>query len=274
MKERGIIMQGESVLGILEGRKSQTRRLSGLEWVNKYPGNLMGECGLGKLGYRGLETSDYYLKPSCKKEFAKDPGLFHWFLGEQTEPREINPIPVKCPYGQPGNHLYVKETFCDLGAGDNRIIYKATFDDLTAEMMKQSGHGLPIWKPSIFMPRWASRITLEIVNIRVERVQDISEEDAIAEGIGYLFSEKDCLTTVGLIGTTPIDHGYRNYLWHGDYGSYGGGNKQTDSWPYQYSGYKTATGSYSSLWEKINAKRGYSWDVNPYCWVIEFRVLK
>ena len=240
MKERGIIMQGESVLGILEGRKSQTRRLSGLEWVNKYPGNLMGECGLGKLGYRGLETSDYYLKPSCKKEFAKDPGLFHWFLGEQTEPREINPIPVKCPYGQPSNHLYVKETFCDLGAGDNRIIYKATFDDLTAEMMKQSGHGLPIWKPSIFMPRWASRITLEIVNIRVERVQDISEEDCKSEGIkdlivGVTFSDKK----INL--SQELGLSYRD--------------------------------RYKYLWNSINAKRGYGWDVNPYVWVIEFKVL-
>lgn len=147
MKERGILMQGESVIGILSGRKSQTRRV-----IKPQP-----------------EYQDYMNKLSL-----------HW---NQCGGRSLEEIALYCPYGQPGDGLYIKETFCDLGAGDNRIIYKATFDDLTAEMMKQSGHGTPIWKPSIFMPRWASRITLEVVSVRVERVQDISEEDCIAEGV-------------------------------------------------------------------------------------------
>jgi hypothetical protein len=190
MKERGIIMQGESVLGILEGRKSQTRRV-----IKPQP--------------TIITDQDHF------RNYLQIHGRGVWFEGDPNK---------TCPYGQPGDRPWVRETFCDLGAGDNRIIYKASFDDLTAEMMRQSGHGTPIWKPSIFMPRWASRITLEIVNVRVERVQDISEEDAKAEGV-----------------TCPSFINPRQ--------------------------------AYYDLWDSINAERGYGWDVNPYVWVIEFKVL-
>ncbi len=133
--ERPIIFSGESVQAILDGRKTQTRRVRG--------------------------------------------------LGENRESNEINPIPVKCPYGERGDQLWVRETFCDLGDGTmpGRVIYKASFDDLDAEMMKQSGIGMPIWKSPIYMPRWAVRITLEITAVRVEKLHDINRRDAIREGI-------------------------------------------------------------------------------------------
>jgi hypothetical protein len=149
----------------------------------------------------------------------------------------------KCPYGQPGDRLWIRETFCDLGGGSmpGRVLYKASFDDMTAEMMKQSGHGIPIWKPSIHIPRWASRITLEIVSVKVERLQDISEEDAIAEGyIGleckHTYSEygcTDCLNT-GWIEPPTLD-----FMLH---------------------------------WNPINGKK-YPWELNPWVWVIEFKTL-
>jgi hypothetical protein len=123
------------------------------------------------------------------------------------------------------------------------------------------------------MPRWASRLTLEVVNVRVERVREISEDDAIAEGVGRLFTEEECRTVAGIIGTKPEDHGYINYLWHGLVGK-GITGKQSDSWPHQFSGYDSAKGSYSSFWETINAKRGYPWADNPWVWVIEFRQVK
>ena len=88
----------------------------------------------------------------------------------------------KCPYGQVGDRLWVRETwYCD--------------DYTTAQDIMSRGEGLYYraaekhpeifykWKPSVFMPRWASRITLEIIDVRVERLQDITEEDAIKEGV-------------------------------------------------------------------------------------------
>jgi hypothetical protein len=83
------------------------------------------------------------------------------------------------------------------------------------------------------MPRWASRITLEIVDVRVERVQDISGEDCITEGIDALY-EPDT--------NIPADHYNRQ--------------------------------SYATLWDSINAKRGYCWDKNPWVWVIEFKLVQ
>lgn len=140
MKERPILFKGEMVNAILDGRKTQTRRV-------------------------------IKPQPNC----VHDNHRWVW-LKEKW---------VDCPYGQPGDRLWVRETFCDLGAGTipGRILYRASFNDLDLEMFHQSGHGSPIWHPSIFMPRWASRITLEIVNVRVERVQDISIADCVAEGI-------------------------------------------------------------------------------------------
>jgi len=82
---------------------------------------------------------------------------------------------TKCPYGQPGDRLWVRETFAESRSG---VIYRAApmFDDC------EEGDVSWKWKPSIHMPRWASRITLEITAVRVERLQDISEEDAKREG--------------------------------------------------------------------------------------------
>ena len=90
------------------------------------------------------------------------------------------------------------------------------------------------WRPSIFMPRWVSRITLEITDVRVERLQDISEADAIAEGVEYL----------------PDVGGWRCYM-----------NER--------GGYTYAVTSYRSLWESINGPG--SWAANPWVWVIGYR---
>ena len=180
MREGPIIFGGERVRATLEDRKTMTRRTRGLECVNSYPGLLSGDSGgLGSLGYRGLEKTDYNLKPSAKKEFRKNPGIFHWFLGMSKDGRELNPIPVKCPYGQPGDRLWVRETWKiekDSLWEKEEVYYRADFRYLAP------GENGP-WRPSIFMPRRLSRINLEIVAIRVERLQDITEQDIIAEGI-------------------------------------------------------------------------------------------
>jgi hypothetical protein len=174
MAERPIIMTGESVRAILAGTKSQTRRVNGLEDVNRYPGLLTGDSQLGPLGYRGLAKSDYYI--STKKDYKNNPGLYHWFLGMQE--KELNPIPVKCPYGQPGDKLWLREKYAVKPGTSDCVWYASDFEDCDA-----AGESMGIkWRSPMFMPRKFSRITLEVVSVRVERVQDISYRDLFAEG--------------------------------------------------------------------------------------------
>jgi hypothetical protein len=96
--------------------------------------------------------------------------------------------PIKCPYGQPGDRLWVRETWREQPVGEdgeNEIQYKADFNEgELACYGRRGGHSPRPWKPSIHMFRHMSRILLEVVSVRVERVQDISLEDAIAEGFG------------------------------------------------------------------------------------------
>ena len=143
MKERPILFSTEMVKAILEGRKTQTRRV--LRDTTEH---------------RGEQYNPAYIE-----RWKNDEG---W--------AKI------CPYGKVGDRLWVRETFCDDCIQDpvpHRVCYKANRENQPASDFCTK------WKPSIFMPRWASRITLEITNIRVERVQDIGVKDALAEGVKY-----------------------------------------------------------------------------------------
>lgn len=139
-----------------------------------------------------------------------------------------------CPYGKPGDRLWVRETFCDRNNNGEQI--KPLYRSDGQEYQDRDGRYFkPKWKPSIFMPRMYSRITLEITNVRVERLQDISNEDAKREGVESNFDE-------GVIYYGPLNKG------HAD-----------------------ARIAFSWLWNSINAKRGYSWESNPWVWVITFK---
>lgn len=157
---------------------------------------------------------------------------------------------LMCPYGQPGELLWGREAWCHLSdvrtagpGGDalqRRVFYRADYpgntlmhDDRPEEKIK--------WRSSRFMPRWASRITLEIVSVRVERLQGISEADAIAEGL------------VSVAG--PL----KTRMW--EYSTSAGG---------QFTDPRVA---YHCLWDELNASRGHPWQANPYVWCIEFRRL-
>ena len=104
-----------------------------------------------------------------------------------------------------------------------------------------------VCKPSIHMPRWASRIMLEIVSVRVERVQDISEKDAKAEGI------------TGYSDNLGSRHSNPTMIY--------------PAFPEKDGGFLRAQDAFECLWDSINAKRGYSWESNPWVWVIEFKRL-
>jgi hypothetical protein len=192
---------------------------------------------------------------------------------------------LPCPYGQPGDRLWVRERwrvgawFEDDGLicvdyyadGHSRRemldvpdeeqfnrLWVQSSDDANKRFGKQErykwqkGESPCRWRPSIHMPRWASRISLEITGVRVERLHDISEDDANAEGIE--------VCGVG---------GWRNYLWHGDHNAPA---KTAEGWAHQFSNYHlNPVGSYSSLWESINGPG--SWDANPWVWALTFRRL-
>lgn len=162
VKERPILFSGPMVRGLLEGRKTQTRRI-----VKPQP-----EIG------RGMNCERLRLKDR-KGRISLDVAIGHDDHGL---------VAAMCPYGKPGDRLWVRETFyCDVPHDDEdrlkELYYRA---DVPSGKFQDAGYwGEPgsFWKPSIFMPRWASRLTLEITNIRVERIQDISSFDIRKEGV-------------------------------------------------------------------------------------------
>lgn len=216
MKEHPILFSTEMVKAILDGRKTQTRRL-----LKRQPLDILPMVDPVKDGWVTLDT--------------RNPN--HGSI-------------IKCRYGNVGDRLWVREshTWVTLGEKDpwkDRAIDDGSFrrmpDGSPVSMCyKADGYKIPsTWRPSIHMPRWASRITLEIASIRVQRIQDISEEDAIAEGIPHyrdseywkMFNCKDGFST-------------------------------------------KAKNAFMSLWNSINEKRGYGWEKNPWVWVIEFKRVK
>lgn len=131
-----------------------------------------------------------------------------------------------CPYGFPGDRLWVRETCGFFDPALKTVTYKA--DGYEAKYPQK-------WKSARYMPRWASRITLEVVSVRVERVQDISEEDARKEGM--------------------IANRFENASGQ----TYPNGSES----PYRR--------AFAIIWNSINGKRGFGWDVNPWVWMIEFK---
>jgi hypothetical protein len=190
------------VRAILDGRKTQTRPA-----IKPQPFE-HGSDGLVSAGW------GWSIGQKCK--------LQAWKIDE------IGSVMVKyCPHGKPGDRLWVRETHCKYGGG---FIYRADYGDLTPISDGIGGR----WKPPIHMPRWASRITLEITAVRVEQLQDISEADAMAEG-----AERPVLSATELDGM-PV---------HPMTGSYADG--------------------FRDMWGSINGLE--SWAANPWVWVVEFR---
>ena len=213
MKERPILFNAPMVRALLAGTKTQTRRV-----VKPQPSN----------GW-AFETPPVFgwITSTHTKR-----GRFGAFLrrGIGTDFPEIDLIP--CPYGQPGgDRLYVRETWAAPHAYDHlppRLIPK----DARIHYAATEDRGGLLWRPSIHMPRWASRITLEITGVRVERLQDISEADAVAEGCKPIRPE---LVQDGLI----VRPG------------------------------RSAVEEFRLVWEQIHG--GGSWEKNPFVWVVTFR---
>jgi hypothetical protein len=240
MKERPILFSGAMVRAILDGSKTQTRR------IIKNPIN-----ALHTVGHPVKLLADWAL--SGLIEF--DPSSCVVAFDVQCAVDDTRIAKTVCPYGVPGDRLWVRESgrmsegrFFAYSAtpgvarcADDKGFITVSPEEAqswTPEQWRSGG-----WKsvPSIHMPRWASRITLEIVSVRVERLQDISEEDAIAEGV---------TVTKSHINNSRLFKECRPDL------------------PY----IAPAQQAYSELWESINGPG--SWDANPWVWVVEFKKLE
>lgn len=206
MKERPILFSGPMVRAILEGKKTQTRRIvkpqPNVDKLRHRWGMTLekGELSWGRAPWRKLDPHNHFVEGTSK-----------------------------CRYGRTGDRMWVRETWhCESAIG-GFVRYKASGDDL---------HDLKRWKPSIHMPRWASRITLEITTIRVERLNEISEFDAASEGLDHALIESG---TCGWNDLPTLD---------------------------RTSPYKVKW-AFKALWESINGPG--SWKKNPWVWVIDFK---
>ena len=210
MKERPILFSAPMVRAILSGQKTQTRRIA---------------------------------------KDVRHPDLGNWYtpgaLVMECEPQHV--IDRCCPHGRPGDRLWVRETFVQgYDADSNRLPMKTWYraSDRVAWSDDDGWETNIPWRPSIHMPRSACRILLEVTAVRVERLQDISEADAQAEGVEDVTKE-----------VAPSDPEFRFWRRYRD----GGTNGYTDN----------AIASFASLWTEINGPG--SWEANPWVWVVEFK---
>jgi hypothetical protein len=226
-KERPILFSTEMVKAILQGRKTQTRRTKGITTIE---------------GVNGMKTMTF---PPVNGKYAGT----HTYVDAEftTFGVKVGSGLIECPYGALGDVLWVRETWAPFVRGDGK--------DGTIELIKFKADGAELsfafdkdyyelgWhcRPSIHMPKAAARIWLEITDIKVERLESVTEEDAIAEGI------------------EPSDEctGKRR-AWYRDY-------MQKNDW------YFSPRASFLSLWTSINGRDSRA--ANPWVWVISFKVL-
>lgn len=229
--ERPLLFQKEMVQANLEDRKTQTRREKGLGYFNADPDFWF------RKGNPRSSSNKFW---DSNKEANPNPLSISFGFSDPLGYLEY----VKSTYGKPGDLLWVRETWLKFDQDHiGTYAYKANSDSETEEIRKdyiKSGRKYQ-WKPSIYMPKKAARLWLMVEDIRVERVQDITEKDAIAEGIvknngQFLYSYY-------------IDHNGNSVA------SYG----------------KSPLIAFETLWESINGKA--SWDPNPWVWVIQYRIL-
>lgn len=226
MRERPILFAGPMVRAILNGEKTVTRRVMKPQPT---PSNMGGHSWPCPIHQTMLHV---------EQELQNGEGIWGGLADSA------------CPHGAPGDRLWVRETFATLSAGQyepvkpaygygQEVRFAATDPLADCDI---GVRGYP-WRPSIHMPRWASRILLEITAVRVERLQDISDEQALAEGL----------------------------RWHSLYRQWGGVESHPASRPEcpQWRWYEDPITAFRQLWESINGAG--SWDANPWVWVVEFK---
>lgn len=232
MKEIPILFSTPMVQAIIALLKGMTRRTRGLEKIN-------------------VDPSEWYLQTL----FLHATGRFTFAPRNPKQAiTEDDIIEVKCPYGLPGDILWVRESFVNGCLMDENDYFK--FDDdgnyIPITFYKADGpvrwfdgkkfHDDAKYRPSIHMPKAAARIWLQVEEIKVERLHEITEEDAIAEGVQFITRTS---------GICFMDYTIGEYIFP-----------------------MTAKNSFKSLWKKINGNDWtIGWDLNPWVWVVKFKVL-
>lgn len=210
-RERPILFSAPMVRAILDGSKTQTRRV-----VKPQPPDAFPFAG-------------FTVESSCDA----DVGSFTW-RSDKTHMARIGHR-LHCPHGRVGQRLWVRESYAPSYFGHQNHGYRADWTGRAKDVCPE-----PRWTPSIHMKRAHSRVTLEVTGVRVERLHDITEQDAVAEGVmeygGPAFK-------------------YPSYV---DYEDVGDNNC-----------FDAARDSFASLWKSINGAE--SWVANPWVWVVEFR---
>ena len=298
MKEHPILFKSDMIKAILDGRKTQTRRVIkkaaaatlvmtinnrsdqwgimsdkiGTFCAPAQPGHHVQYddvfCPYGvpgdRLAQRPTKAGWYDVRWEPRDKWERIwlwEGGKCWGRDRSDDPEAVDQDiidPDKIEWKTPGDRLWVRESYHLKSIGDDfiELIYAADgtgkscyIDDPCAEDEKRAMEILSRdnerdflgYHPSIYMPRWASRITLEVLSVRVERVQEISGEDCCKEGA---------------ITLTELNQRI----------------KRADDTPFHEQNAREARRVFRNLWDSINAARGYGWDKNPFCWVVEFKL--
>lgn len=251
MKEHPIIFTPENARANREGRKTQTRRV-----VKSQP-----ETNHGKIGDVFYAQSSGYLATNIPAAG-----------GYKT-------VPLRCPHGRPGDLLWQKEKWrgralagtrfrCELAAGGDFEIDTVDDCQFWRPILRKAVREYPKWQPSMFMPRELSTTTLRVTDTRVERVQEISSDDAVAEGA----------TGRRLQGPYGEYTGWSmDWSRVGSRSRFAGGiHPRGEEQPLTES--EVALGSpqaaFGNLWDSINAKRGHGWEKNDWVWAISYELVK
>jgi uncharacterized protein YqfB (UPF0267 family) len=241
--ERPILFSTPMVQAILAGKKTMTRRVIKQKYDNTHI-----EWKTDKYGTQLVEIQN----DVEGETFGKNPDgtTWHKLLGYR---------PLQCPYGKPGDILWVRETWGNYSADDpesNAVynLYRADYPQDAKGYWYEPEHinfcDFPRWRPSIHMPRTACRIRLKITDVRAERLQKITEEDARAEGI----DEQEIIKA-----------------WNSIYKHKGGFKEKISENLVKLFGTNShIVYVFKSLWNNINYERGYGWDTNPWVWVVVF----
>lgn len=218
--ERGMIFNGEMVRAILDGRKTQTRRI-----MKPQP----EPCPRGGHWW---PSNVFKTMLHIEEEMQNGKGVWGGLVGDA------------CPFGDVGDRIWVRETWAryNIDQDSHDMAYRAT----TPEDWPEGGR----WRQSIHMPRWASRILLEITDVRVERLNTISEEDAQREGV---HTEVWDQTVVA-----------RNYADSDEFFQF-----WSEDMPHYVEMNQLYRSSFRSLWDSIYGEE--SWKANGWVWVIEFK---